>query len=159
MGRSVDAGQTTQLGVERRVERRGPVPGGDPRHALVGAVERRLAAAGAPGAVRLIVDQGGAGGRRSRPSGRSPYSRQVDAVGERARLSESLGALSGPRVVNEVPAERPSPSSRQSPAPLERARERVRAILAEHRPPALAPSIDAELRRLVGIKRGAPLPE
>jgi trimethylamine--corrinoid protein Co-methyltransferase len=71
-----------------------------------------------------------------------------------------LGALNGPEVVvSEVPADRPSPSSRQSPAPLERARERVRAILAEHRPPALAPSIDAELRRLVGIKRGAPLPE
>jgi len=33
-------------------------------------------------------------------------------------------------------------------APLERARERVRALLEGHRPPALAPAVDAELRRV-----------
>ena len=39
--------------------------------------------------------------------------------------------------------------------PLQRARERVRAVLADHRPPALVPSVDIELRRLVGVERGA----
>jgi trimethylamine:corrinoid methyltransferase-like protein len=38
------------------------------------------------------------------------------------------------------------PASR--PDPVERARERVRAILAEHRPPPLAPDLDTALRRL-----------
>ena len=35
--------------------------------------------------------------------------------------------------------------------PVERARERMRAILVEHRPPALAPGVDAALRRLAQI--------
>ena len=35
--------------------------------------------------------------------------------------------------------------------PLERARERVRAILSGHRPPALAPALDDELRRLAQV--------
>jgi trimethylamine--corrinoid protein Co-methyltransferase len=63
-----------------------------------------------------------------------------------------LGALGRPR--SQAPAPRPgrrSLGSRPPDAPLERARERVRAILEEHRPPPLAPSVDGELRRLVGM--------
>jgi trimethylamine--corrinoid protein Co-methyltransferase len=37
------------------------------------------------------------------------------------------------------------------PDPVEQARERMRAILAVHRPPALALGVDAELRRLAQI--------
>lgn len=67
------------------------------------------------------------------------------------------GALGGSQaLVHNAPAEPPSLGRGQSLArPVERARERVRAILRAHRPPALAPSVDAELRRLVGIRQGA----
>ena len=68
-----------------------------------------------------------------------------------------LSALDGPSaVVHEAPADLPSLPRGQSPVlSVDRARERVRAILAGHRPPALAPSVDTELRRLVGSERGA----
>jgi trimethylamine--corrinoid protein Co-methyltransferase len=51
------------------------------------------------------------------------------------------------------------PAARTAPAagpalvadPIEAARERMRAILREHRPPALAPDVDARLRRLAQL--------
>ena len=48
----------------------------------------------------------------------------------------------------------PTPSAGPAPSgadPVGRARERMRAILAEHRPPALPPHVDARLRELAQI--------
>jgi trimethylamine---corrinoid protein Co-methyltransferase len=62
-------------------------------------------------------------------------------------------ALAGSR--SDLAAPRPDrspPSRRRSFAPFELARERVRAILAEHVPRPLAPSVDAELRRLARVE-------
>lgn len=60
-----------------------------------------------------------------------------------------LAALGGP-------AARPAPPSRPAlvgPDPVAAAGERMRAILDEHRPPALAPHVDARLRELAQIER------
>jgi trimethylamine--corrinoid protein Co-methyltransferase len=60
-----------------------------------------------------------------------------------------LGALDGTRSpAFERPGVGPQLGSRQPDRPP---LERVRAILSEHRPPPLGQSLDAELRRLVGI--------
>lgn len=65
-----------------------------------------------------------------------------------------FGALCGSgAVVPQTPVDRPALSFRRSAVPpTGRARERVLALLAEHRPPPLAPSVNAELRRLVGVE-------
>ncbi len=80
-----------------------------------------------------------------------------------------LGALGGGRPVPRAEAEggrRPSHQSAAAAGPdyagiapvgsVQQARDRVRAILAGHRPPPLAPSLDAELRRLAHVDESAP---
>jgi trimethylamine--corrinoid protein Co-methyltransferase len=55
----------------------------------------------------------------------------------------------GPDLIYDQPHRDWSAGGRQTA--LDRAHERVARIAAEHRPPALDPALDAELRRLVGI--------
>jgi trimethylamine--corrinoid protein Co-methyltransferase len=72
----------------------------------------------------------------------------------RARLLAAgldLTALGGPAAQAGPSAGQPAADRETPDDPLERARERVREILAEHRPPPLAPEVDAALRRLAQI--------
>ena len=77
----------------------------------------------------------------------------ADTVSLARRLAAGLDltALGGP-AAQAVPSAGPSTAGRESSGdPVERARERVRTILVEHRPPPLAPEVDAALRRLAQI--------
>jgi trimethylamine---corrinoid protein Co-methyltransferase len=77
----------------------------------------------------------------------------ADTVSLARRLAAGLDltALGGPGV-RAVPSASPPCASHEAPGdPVDRARERMRTILAEHRPPPLAPEVDAALRRLAQI--------
>jgi trimethylamine--corrinoid protein Co-methyltransferase len=76
----------------------------------------------------------------------------ADTISRARRMAAGLdlSAIDGPSTAG-APAGRPPCGALAGAAAIERARERMRAILSEHRPPALAPAVDAELRRLAHI--------
>ena len=97
-GGSVDAGQPPQLGVHRRVEGGRAMRGDRGRDAFVGAVDRRLAPAGRPGAVRPVDRQGGPAAGAACPPAEPPEARQVEAGGDaRARARASRRRAPSPR--------------------------------------------------------------
>jgi trimethylamine--corrinoid protein Co-methyltransferase len=76
----------------------------------------------------------------------------ADTISRARRMAAGLdlSAIDGPSTAG-APAGRPPCGALAGAAAIERARERMRAILSEHRPPALAPAVDAELGRLAHI--------
>jgi trimethylamine--corrinoid protein Co-methyltransferase len=76
----------------------------------------------------------------------------ADTISRARRMAAGLdlSAIDGPPSAG-APAGRPPCGALAGAAAIERARERMRAILSEHRPPALAPAVDAELGRLAHI--------
>jgi len=116
--------------------------------------------------VDLLAGVGMVAGGRIFSYGEMVLAAETVSRARRMALGVDLAALdvaptpttagSGPPCAGPAAGKPIAPSLRLSPLgagddPLESARERVRAILAEHRPPSLAPDLDDELRRLAQI--------
>ena len=73
----------------------------------------------------------------------------IDLTGIGGAAGGAAAPAAGPPLVDDQPHRYWAAGGRTTA--LDRAHERVTRILAEHRPPALEPALDAELRRLAGV--------
>ena len=80
---------------------------------------------------------------------RATIAHGIDLTGIGGSAGGAAAPAAGPPLVDDQPHRYWAAGGR--PTALDRAHERVTRIVAEHRPPALEPALDAELRRLARI--------